>query len=128
NLQTKDLDSTSVNKLTNKSNNNEISSKAIVDREQETTIPFIDPVPIKTIHCTKGAIDTVCSQIIELRHDVDQLRNDVNTNQTKTLTFNSAVRRISKSEISNQNQTSVSHHHNVEQGATRKRSSLCIII
>ncbi|CAF3343151.1 unnamed protein product [Rotaria socialis] len=132
NLQTKDLDSTSVNKLANKSNNSEISSKSIGDREQQATIPLIDPELIKTIHCNKGAIDTVRGQIIELRHDVDQLRNDMNTNQIKTLIFNGEVRRISKSEISNQNQTSVSHHHHhhhhVEQGATKKRSSVCIII
>ena len=93
---------------------------------------MIDPVLIKTIHCNKGAIDTIRGQVTELRHDVDQLRTDISTNQTKTLTFNSEVRRISKSEISNQNQTSVSHHHHhhhhVEPGATRKRSSVCIII
>lgn len=132
NLQTKNIDSSSTNKLNKNSNNKEISSKLAINREQQTTIPLIDPVLIATIHSNKGAIDTIRGQITELRHDVDQLRLEINNKRTNTCTQDNEIRRTSKSETNNHNQSSVSHHHHhhhhVEQGVTRKRSSVCILL
>ncbi|CAF1187427.1 unnamed protein product [Rotaria sp. Silwood1] len=129
-LQEKNLDSTPINKLTKKTNNDEIPSVTTVNREQQTTSPLIDPLLIATIHGNKGAIDTIRGQIIELRHDVDQLRIDINNQRTKTLALNTETTpRISKSEINTLNQTAVSNrHHDVEPAVTRKRSTVCIII
>ncbi|CAF3453023.1 unnamed protein product [Rotaria sp. Silwood1] len=129
-LQEKNLDSTPINKLTKKTNNDEIPSVTTVNREQQTTSPLIDPLLIATIHGNKGAIDTIRGQIIELRHDVDQLRIDINNQRTKTLALNTeTTRRISKSEINTLNQTAVcNRHHDVEPAVTRKRSTVCIII
>ncbi|CAF2496720.1 unnamed protein product [Rotaria sp. Silwood2] len=128
-LQEKNLDSISINKLTKKANNNESLSATTVNREQQTTSPIIDPLLIATIHGNTGAIDTIRGQIIELRHDVDQLRIEINNQRRKTLAFNTETRRISKPEINTLNQTSVSHnHHLVEPAVTRKRSAVCIII
>ncbi|CAF1529907.1 unnamed protein product, partial [Rotaria sordida] len=77
------------------------------------------------------AIDTIRGQIIELRHDVDQLRFEINNHRRKTISINNENRRISKSEINNLNQPPISHHHlhhSVEPAVTRKRSAICIII
>ncbi|CAF3709710.1 unnamed protein product [Rotaria sordida] len=130
-LQEKNLDSKPINKLTKKTNNNEILSITTINREQQTTNPLIDPVLIATIHGNKGAIDTIRGQIIELRHDVDQLRFEINNHRRKTISINNENRRISKSEINNLNQPPISHHHlhhSVEPAVTRKRSAICIII
>jgi len=122
-LQAKNLDSTPNNKITTKTTN----------REQQTTFPIIDPVLITTIHSNKGAIDTIRGQITELRHDVDQLRTNINHRKgQQNLPMNNETRRVSKAEVNNHNPTSFSHlhhhHHHVEQPVTTRSSSVCIIL
>ena len=132
NLQ-QNLESTPVNKLSNKINNNERSSKSTVNRQQQTITPIIDPTLVATIHCNKGAIDTIRGQITELRCDIDQLRKDRITYRTKTHSNNSHSRRSSEATMNNHNQTSVRHRHHHHhrsqiQDSVTRRSSLCILL
>jgi hypothetical protein len=125
----KNLDSTPINKIAKKTNNIENSSSSAGTREQQKTI---DPELIITIHRNKGAIDTFRGQITELRHDVDQLRAEMNHRRTRNLPDNNETRRLSKPEITNLNPTSVSHHHHhhhhVEQPVPAGHSSVCILL
>ena len=92
-VQAKNLDSTPKNKVTK-----------TISREQQTTIPTIDPVLITTIHSNKGAIDTIRGQIVELRHDVDQIRTEINQNRrVSNLPMNNETHPVSKSEVNNHN-------------------------
>jgi len=145
-------------------NNNEKFSSPLpmqepitANREQQTTtVPTIDPILISTIHANKGAIDTIRGQITELRHDVDDLRTQINNRKRSTISTqppsiipNAApptnlppisssttnlnnTRRVSKPNVNNPNPSSFSHHHHhhhhVEQPDTAGRSSVCIII
>ena len=121
-----------------------IKDTPTVDREQQTiapstpAVPTLDPALIATIHANKGAIDTIRGQIVELRHDVDHLRKQVNnrkrsttvnhpnpsTNQNETspqtlppitsppVVANNTTRRVSKVNANNDNANSTfSHHH-----------------
>ena len=129
-IQPKNLDSTpSIDKITKKTNNNEISSSSAVIHEQQKPI---DPGLITTIHQNKGAIDTIRGQITELRHDVDQLRTEINSRRTTNLPSITETRRVSKPEINDPNPASVSHHHHhhhhVGQPVPARSSSVCILL
>ncbi len=121
-VQAKNLDSTPKNKITK-----------TISREQQTTIPTIDPGLITTIHSNKGAIDTIRGQIVELRHDVDKIRTEINQNRrVSNLPMNNETHPVSKSEVNNHNSTSFSHHHHhhhhVEQPVPKGNSSVCILL
>ncbi|CAF0715412.1 unnamed protein product [Adineta steineri] len=170
--QTDSATSLKVTKTNNNNNNDENSSSSslplkepkTVNREQQTATtptpksPTIDPVLIATIHANKGAIDTIRGQITELRHDVDQLRLQINTRKRSTISTNPPViipnpsqpppsnlppipsppsdanntRRVSKSNANNTNSAAFSHHHHhhhhIGQPDATGRSSICNII
>ncbi|CAF0917597.1 unnamed protein product [Adineta ricciae] len=133
-----------------------VKQPAAINREQQTiAVPSIDPTLVSTIHANKGAIDIIRGQITELRHDVDQLRLQVNTRKRSTIStnppaiipssptnlppissppaiVNNTSRRISKSSVQNGNQAAFSHHHHhhhhVEPSDTPGRSSVCNLI
>jgi hypothetical protein len=114
-------------------NNNDNSSA--VNREQQ---PKIDPVLVTTIHCNKGAIDIIHGQITELKHDVNQLQTKIHNQKSSTTTTTQnrpskgETRRVSKSDVNNLNQTSISHHHHHhhhgEAPVPPKRSSFCNVL
>jgi len=120
-LQAKNLDSTPINKITKS-----------VNREQPTPALTIDPVLITTIHSNKGAIDTIHGQITELRHDVDQLRTEINNHPVPNLPSNTETRHLSNAEVNNHNPTTFSnhlhHHHHTERPVTTRSSSVCILL
>jgi len=128
-MHAKNLDSTPINKIAKKTNIIENSSSSAVTREQQKTI---DSELIITIHRNKGAIDTFRGQIAELRHDVDQLRAEMNHRRIRNLPDNNETHRVSKPEITNLNSTSISHHHHhhhhVEQPVPARHSSVCILL
>ena len=158
NLVSSQADSTTLLKVAKNTNETSTSplppSSTTVSREQQTTtpiVPTIDPALITTIHANKGAIDTIRGQIVELRHDVDHLRKQINNRKRSTAIPNETsppnlpsatsqplpannTRPVPKTNANNDNANSTSvshhhhHHHHVEQPGPTGRSSVCIII